>query len=113
VAAHTETAVRRPQFIISALDQFAADMPPAFRRLGELYGARSLDIIALFNEGDRTLIHGDTHSGNLFVDSGRAGCYDWTVAGRGPGVRDVAPNVVVWQPRTQPGRQLVLRFAHV
>jgi len=85
-----ETAVRRAQFIVSALDQFAADMPPVFRRLGELYGARSLDIIALFNEGDRTLIHGDTHSGNLFVDSGRTGFYDWAVAGRGPGVRDVA-----------------------
>jgi hypothetical protein len=27
--------------IVSVLDQFAADMPPVFRRLGELYGARS------------------------------------------------------------------------
>ena len=85
-----ETAARRAQFIVSALDQFAADMPPVFRRLGDLYAARSLDIIALFNEGDRTLIHGDTHSGNLFVDAGRTGLYDWAVAGRGPGVRDVA-----------------------
>ncbi len=32
-----ETAVRRARFIVSALDQFAADMPPVFRRLGELY----------------------------------------------------------------------------
>jgi Phosphotransferase enzyme family len=85
-----ETAARRAQFIASALDQFAANMPPVFRRLGELYGARSLDIIALFNEGERTLIHRDTHSGNLFVDAGRTGFYDWAVAGRGPGVRDVA-----------------------
>ena len=81
---------RRAQFIVSALDQFADDMPPVFRRLGELYAARSLDIVALFNEGERTLIHGDTHSGNLFVDAGRTGFYDWAVAGRGPGVRDVA-----------------------
>ena len=85
-----ETAARRAQFIVSALDQFADDMPPAFRRIGELYATRSLDIIALFNEGDRTLIHGDTHSGNLFVDAGRTGFYDWAVAGRAPGVRDVA-----------------------
>jgi aminoglycoside/choline kinase family phosphotransferase len=85
-----ETATRRAQFIVSALDQFAAEMPPVFRRLGDLYAARSLDIIALFNEGERTLIHGDTHSGNLFVDAGRTGFYDWAVAGRGPGVRDVA-----------------------
>ena len=85
-----EMAARRAQFIVSALDQFADDMPPAFRRIGELYATRSLDIIALFNEGDRTLIHGDTHSGNLFVDAGRTGFYDWAVAGRAPGVRDVA-----------------------
>jgi aminoglycoside phosphotransferase (APT) family kinase protein len=85
-----ETAARRAQFVVSALDQFADDMPPVFRRLGDLYAARSLDIIALFNEGERTLIHGDTHSGNLFVDAGRTGFYDWAVAGRGPGVRDVA-----------------------
>jgi aminoglycoside phosphotransferase (APT) family kinase protein len=85
-----EMASRRAQFIVSALDQFADDMPPVFRRLGDLYTARSLDIVALFNEGERTLIHGDTHSGNLFVDAGRTGFYDWAVAGRGPGVRDVA-----------------------
>ncbi len=85
-----EIAARRAQFIVSAVDQFADDMPPAFRRLGELYAKRSLDIVALFNEGERTLIHGDTHSGNLFVDAGRTGFYDWAVAGRAPGVRDVA-----------------------
>jgi aminoglycoside phosphotransferase (APT) family kinase protein len=85
-----ETASRRAQFIVSALDQFADDMPPAFRRVGELYASRGADIVALFNEGERTLIHGDTHSGNLFVDNGRTGFYDWAVAGRGPGIRDVA-----------------------
>ena len=85
-----ETASRRAQFIVSALEQFADDMPSVFRRLGDLYAARSLDIVALFAEGERTLIHGDTHSGNLFVDGGRTGFYDWAVAGRGPGVRDVA-----------------------
>ncbi len=85
-----EIAARRAQFIVSAVDQFADDMPPAFRRLGGLYAKRSLDIVALFNEGERTLIHGDTHSGNLFVEAGRTGFYDWAVAGRAPGVRDVA-----------------------
>ncbi|RDH74776.1 hypothetical protein DVS77_29300 [Mycolicibacterium moriokaense] len=85
-----EIAQRRAQFIVSAVEQFADDMPPVFRRLGELYAKRSLDIVALFNEGDRTLIHGDTHSGNMFVDAGRTGFYDWAVAGRAPGVRDVA-----------------------
>jgi aminoglycoside phosphotransferase (APT) family kinase protein len=44
----------------------------------------------LFNEGEHTLIHGDDHIGNLFVDDGRTGFYDWAVASRAPGVRDVA-----------------------
>ena len=85
-----EMASRRAQFVVSAVDQFADDMPSVFRRLGDLYAERSLDIIALFSDGERTLIHGDTHSANLFVDAGRTGFYDWAVAGRGPGVRDVA-----------------------
>jgi hypothetical protein len=74
----------------SALDQFADEMPPAFREMGEVYIARVADIGALWNQGERTLIHGDDHIGNLFVDRGRTGFYDWAVASRHPGMRDVA-----------------------
>jgi hypothetical protein len=73
-----------------ALDQMAADLPPEFTRMGELYIARNRDIGTLWNEGERTLIHGDDHIGNLFVDDGRTGLYDWAVASRYPGMRDVA-----------------------
>jgi thiamine kinase-like enzyme len=85
-----KTAARRTHFIRLALDQFGEEMGPAFRRLAQLYIERSGDIVGLFGEGDLTLIHGDTHSGNLFVDDGRTGFYDWAVVGRGPGMRDVA-----------------------
>ncbi|MCX2929190.1 phosphotransferase [Mycobacterium sp. CVI_P3] len=85
-----KTAARRTHFIRLALDQFGEEMGPAFRRLARLYIDRSSDIISLFGQGDLTLIHGDTHSGNLFVDDGRTGFYDWAVVGRGPGMRDVA-----------------------
>jgi hypothetical protein len=74
----------------SALDQFAAELPAEFRELGELYIARHVDIAALWNEGERTLIHGDDHIGNLFVDQGRTGFYDWAVASQYPGMRDVS-----------------------
>lgn len=73
-----------------ALDQFAAELPPEFRRMGELYLSSNRQIGALWNEGERTLIHGDDHIGNLFVDGGRTGFYDWAVASRYPGMRDVA-----------------------
>jgi hypothetical protein len=85
-----ELAARRTHFIQLALDQFGDEMGSAFRALAELYIARSGDVITLFNEGEHTLIHGDDHSGNLFVDAGRTGFYDWAVASRAPGVRDVA-----------------------
>lgn len=85
-----ELAARRTHFIQLALDQFGEEMGPAFRAIAELYIARSGDVITLFSEGEHTLIHGDGHSGNLFVDGGRTGFYDWAVASRAPGVRDVA-----------------------
>jgi hypothetical protein len=74
----------------SALDQFADELPAAFRALGELYVTRYREVGALWNEGERTLVHGDDHIGNLFVDRGRTGFYDWAVASRFPGMRDVA-----------------------
>jgi hypothetical protein len=74
----------------SAVDQFAGELPEQFRRMGEMYISRYRDIARLWNEGERTLIHGDDHIGNLFVDAGRTGFYDWAVASRFPGMRDVA-----------------------
>lgn len=85
-----KAAARRTHFIRLALEQFGDEMGAGFRRLARFYIDRSDDVIALFAEGEHTLIHGDTHSGNLFVDNGRTGFYDWAVVGRGPGVRDVA-----------------------
>jgi Ecdysteroid kinase-like family len=83
-------AKRRTMFIKLALDQFGAEMPPVFTRLAELYIERFFDVVGLFGQGDHTLIHGDSHIGNLFVDNGRTGFYDWAVASRGPGIRDFA-----------------------
>jgi hypothetical protein len=86
----SEMAARRTHFIQMGLDQFGDELGPAFRALAELYIARSGDVVALFDAGERTLIHGDDHSGNLFVDGSRTGFFDWAVASRAPGVRDVA-----------------------
>lgn len=74
----------------SALEQFAADLPAEFERLGRIYVGHHREITQLWNEGERTLIHGDDHIGNLFVEGGRTGFYDWAVASRYPGMRDVA-----------------------
>ena len=86
----SELAAQRTHFIKLGLDQFGDELGKAFQAMAELYIERSGDIIALYGEGEQTLIHGDDHCGNLFVDAGRTGFYDWAVACRAPGVRDLA-----------------------
>lgn len=45
---------------------------------------------AYWSDGPRTLIHGDSHMGNLFFDGAEAGYFDWQVVQQGQGVRDVS-----------------------
>lgn len=85
-----ELAAQRTHFVRLGLEQFGDEMGAAFRALAELYIERSGDVIALYGDGEHTLIHGDDHIGNLFVDGGRTGLFDWAVACRSPGLRDVA-----------------------
>lgn len=81
---------RGAQFIASALDQFGADMPPVFTELCQLYIEHDGAICEWWDDGEQTLIHGDTHAGNQFVDGDQVGLYDWAVISRSPGIRDVA-----------------------
>ena len=77
-------------FAQRALDAFGAEMPPAFSAVGTLYRDHTAEILDLFDEGPRTLIHGDPHEGNLFDDGPVAGFFDWAMFSRSPAVRDVA-----------------------
>ncbi len=81
---------RGAQFVQSALDQFGDQFPPVFTDLCRLYIDHNDEIAELWDEGERTLIHGDTHAGNQFVDGDQVGLYDWAVISRSPGIRDVA-----------------------
>jgi hypothetical protein len=78
------------KLIATARERFAHDLPPVFAELCDLFVAHHERIADLWNEGGATLIHGDTHSGNQFLDGGRVGLYDWAVISRSPGIRDVA-----------------------
>jgi aminoglycoside phosphotransferase (APT) family kinase protein len=78
------------KLVDSAREQFAADFPPVFDELCRLYSEHHERIAELWDEGERTLIHGDTHLGNHFVQDGEVGLYDWAVISRSPGIRDVA-----------------------
>ena len=81
---------RGAQFVQSALEQFGAEMAPEFTELCRLYIDHDDEIVELWDEGERTLAHGDTHAGNQFVDGDEVGFYDWAVISRSPGIRDVA-----------------------
>jgi hypothetical protein len=78
------------KLIDSAREQFAERFPPVFDELCRLYSEHHERIAELWDEGERTLIHGDTHLGNHFVEGGGVGLYDWAVISRSPGIRDVA-----------------------
>jgi hypothetical protein len=76
-----------------AIDNLADRLPAGFVELAELYEARSREVLELYREGECTLVHGDPHLGNLFVDTvngDRTGFLDWAVIARAPGIRDVA-----------------------
>ena len=88
-----QPAMRSPlgaQLIDNALKQFAGEFPPVFTALARLYIENWERIVELWDVGERTLIQGDTHAGNQFVDGGTVGLYDWAVISRSPGIRDVS-----------------------
>jgi len=78
------------EFVALAMERLGGDFPPVFTELCRLYIDHADAIAELWDEGERTLIHGDTHAGNQFVDDGVVGLYDWAVISRSPGIRDVA-----------------------
>ncbi|MDA8752696.1 ecdysteroid 22-kinase family protein [Halieaceae bacterium] len=77
------------QLVQRALAEHAGAMPPVFSALAELYLAETDAIHRLWNRGVPTLVHGDAHDGNLFMDAGRPGLLDWALVARAPGMRDV------------------------
>src|SRR5262245_16946638 len=86
-------AMRGPygaQLVDNARQQFADEMPPVFDALCRLYVEHHERICELWDDGERTLIHGDTHAGNQFGDRDEVGLYDWAVISRSPGIRDVS-----------------------
>jgi hypothetical protein len=86
-------AMRGPygaKLVDNARTMFADELPPVFGELCRLYSENHERVCELWDVGEQTLIHGDTHAGNQFLDGDRVGLYDWAVISRSPGIRDVA-----------------------
>jgi thiamine kinase-like enzyme len=96
-----------------AVDAYADRFPEGFVPLAEFYLQRSRDVLALYRDGPCTLVHGDPHLGNLFVDGERTGFLDWAMIARAPGMRDVAYvlcNSIPTEIRRARERDLVARY---
>ncbi|HEY7134775.1 MAG TPA: phosphotransferase [Acidimicrobiia bacterium] len=111
-------------FITRAVDAIGDQLDESFHRITETYLAHAPDIVELWQEGAGTLVHGDSHLGNLFVDvrddtggvGGRTGFLDWAVVCRAPGMRDVAYvlcNSVPASVRETIERDLVERYCEL
>jgi hypothetical protein len=84
---------------IKHVEQAHADlMPEDVRRQGRAVIERRPDLDARLGRGPLTLLHGDTHVGNMAFDGAEPVFFDWQVLRRGPGMRDVAYFMVTSLP---------------
>jgi aminoglycoside phosphotransferase (APT) family kinase protein len=78
------------QMVAYAVDRLGEDLPQASREFAEVCLPRAERVPPLLAQGPRTLVHGDTHLGNMFADDGTTGFLDWAMVGFGSGLRDIA-----------------------
>ncbi len=58
--------------------------------IAEIYLAHHDELQALWHAGPHTVIHGDPHVGNLYLDAGRIGFLDWGIINVNTPMRDVS-----------------------
>jgi hypothetical protein len=62
----------------------------AFVEISEIYIEKHEQLQALWHAGPPTVIHGDTHIGNLFMDGPRVGFLDWGIINLNTPMREVS-----------------------
>jgi hypothetical protein len=77
------------QLMRSVLDEHADVVSPAYLAAGNLYVEHHDRLGQLWDAGPQTYIHGDTHIGNVFLDRGRVGFFDWGLSRVSTPLRDV------------------------
>ena len=79
-----------PELVAAGVKAFGAGQPPAFHEMAELYINHGNRVAELLAAGPETLLHGDSHLGNFFLENNKVGFLDWACICRGPALRDVA-----------------------
>lgn len=72
------------------LDQNAGTLSPGYTAIGELYVEHHAWFDDMWHAGPQTLIHGDLHIGNVYLDGDRVGFLDWGLSRASTPLRDVS-----------------------
>jgi hypothetical protein len=72
------------------LDNHRDRLSDGFEQISELYIDQCDALQAIWQEGPKTVIHGDPHIGNLFLDGDRTGFLDWGIIRVSTPLRDVS-----------------------
>lgn len=90
------TAARRPmsegtaRLMRLVLDERGDSLAAPYIEIGELYVEHHAWFDEIWHAGPQTLIHGDTHIGNVFLDGPRVGFHDWGLTRVSTHLRDVS-----------------------
>lgn len=84
---NTEATAKLMRFV---LDQNADALSPAYTTVGNLYVEHHAWFDEMWHAGPQTLIHGDCHIGNVYLDAGRVGFLDWGLSRVSTPLRDVS-----------------------
>lgn len=79
-----------PQLVAGGVSNFGASQPEAFHQVADIYVNHGDAVAHLMEQGPTTLLHGDSHMGNLFLDKQDVGFLDWACVSKGPSLRDFA-----------------------
>ncbi len=72
------------------LDDHADQLSEDYVTVGRLYLDHHVELDRAWAEGPETLVHGDPHIGNLFLDGDRIGFLDWGMTTIGSPLKDVS-----------------------
>ena len=72
------------------IDEHRSILSDEYVAVGELYVADPRAVMAQWAQGPKTVVHGDAHLGNVFVDGDRIGFLDWGLMAVAPPMRDVS-----------------------
>jgi hypothetical protein len=72
------------------LDHHRERLSDAFAAIAELYINQGRALFDLWTSGPKTVIHGDTHIGNVFFDGPRVGFLDWGIINVNTPMREVS-----------------------